>query len=218
MIGCPLYKTSSHDNKWVVIVMSPNKQKLLTSAFKGVTLQSSRQIEGLGLNRADIQAAGREGIIERVARGLYRKAEAEVTENHSLVLAVEKIPSAIVCLLSALRYHVLTTQAPHEVWVAVPRGVWRPKINNIRVIQYSGNTLHSGIESHLIEGVQVKVTTPARTVADCFKFRNRVGIDVATEALREARRTRRCAIDDILVQARLCRVEKVIRPYLEAMI
>ena len=127
------------------------------------------------------------------------------------------VPKGVVCLLSALRYHVLTTQAPHVVWIAVPRGVWRPKMSSLRIVQYANSTLKSGMESHLIEGVQVRVTTPARTVADCFKFKNRVGLDVALEALREARRMKRCTIDEILTQARLCRVDNVIRPYLEAM-
>lgn len=197
--------------------MSPNKQKLVMHAFQKATLRSSKQLEVLGLYRADIQTAQRERRIERVARGLYRKAEAEVTENHSLVLAMQIVPKGVVCLLSALRYHVLTTQAPHVVWMAVPRGVWRPKISSLRILQYANSTLKSGMESHLIEGVQVRVTTPARTVADCFKFKNRVGLDVALEALREARRMKRCTIDEILTQARLCRVDNVIRPYLEAM-
>jgi predicted transcriptional regulator of viral defense system len=197
--------------------MSPNKQKLVMHAFQKATLRSSKQLEVLGLYRADIQTAQRERRIERVARGLYRKAEAEVTENHSLVLAMQIVPKGVVCLLSALRYHVLTTQAPHVVWIAVPRGVWRPKMSSLRIVQYANSTLKSGMESHLIEGVQVRVTTPARTVADCFKFKNRVGLDVALEALREARRMKRCTIDEILTQARLCRVDNVIRPYLEAM-
>jgi predicted transcriptional regulator of viral defense system len=197
--------------------MSPNKQKLVMHAFQRATLRSSKQLEALGLYRADIQTAQRERRIERVARGLYRKADAEVTENHSLVLAMQIVPKGVVCLLSALRYHVLTTQAPHVVWIAVPRGVWRPKMSSLRIVQYANSTLKSGMESHLIEGVQVRVTTPARTVADCFKFKNRVGLDVALEALREARRMKRCTIDEILTQARLCRVDNVIRPYLEAM-
>ena len=197
--------------------MSPNKQKLVMHAFQKATLRSSKQLEVLGLYRADIQTAQRERRIERVARGLYRKAEAEVTENHSLVLAMQIVPKGVVCLLSALRYHGLTTQAPHVVWIAVPRGVWRPKMSSLRIVQYANSTLKSGMESHLIEGVQVRVTTPARTVADCFKFKNRVGLDVALEALREARRMKRCTIDEILTQARLCRVDNVIRPYLEAM-
>jgi len=197
--------------------MSPDKRKLVMQAFQKATLRSSKQLEGLGLYRADIQTAQREQRIERVARGLYRKSEAEVTENHSLVLAMQIVPKGVVCLLSALRYHVLTTQAPHVIWMAVPRGVWRPKISSLRIVQYANSTLKSGMESHLIEGVQVRVTTPARTVADCFKFKNRVGLDVALEALREARRMKRCTIDEILTQACLCRVDNVIRPYLEAM-
>jgi predicted transcriptional regulator of viral defense system len=197
--------------------MTPQKTKRLMKAFKATTLLSSQELEACELNRVDIQAAVGAGLISRVARGVYRQAEAEVTENHSLAQAMRMVPSGVVCLLSALRFHELTTQAPHQVWLAVPRDSWRPKVKGVRLVQYARNAMVDGIEEHDIEGVAVRMTTSARTVVDCFKFRNKIGLDVAVEALRDARRNRTCSVDELLHQARLCRVGKVMQPYLEAL-
>jgi predicted transcriptional regulator of viral defense system len=197
--------------------MSPQKTQALMDAFKEATLLPSKKLEDTGFYRVELQAAVRDGLLKRVSPGLYRLAEAEVTENHSLVEASERIPLGVVCLLSALRFHQLTTQSPHEVWMAVPRGKWRPQGKGLRVFQFAAASMKVGIEEHSIEGSRVRVTTPARTVADCFKFRNKIGLDVAIEALRDARRSKKCSIDEIMRQARVCRVEKVIRPYLEAL-
>ena len=197
--------------------MIPKKSKLLMQAFKTATLLPSQELEARGLNRADLQIAVREGMIHRVATGLYRFSEAEVTENHSLVQAVRIAPQGVVCLLSALRFHGLTTQAPHKVWLAVPRDSWRPQSKGIHLVQFAKNAFGEGIEDHKIEGIAVCITSPARTVADCFKFRNKIGLDVAIEALRDVRRSRKCSVDALLRQARLCRVSKVMQPYLEAL-
>jgi predicted transcriptional regulator of viral defense system len=197
--------------------MTPKKARLLVKAFQKATLLPSKELEARGLSRADLQTAVRDEMIRRVASGLYRFSEAEVTENHSLVQAVRIVPLGVVCLLSALRFHGLTTQAPHEVWLAVPRDSWRPKAKGIHLVQFAKNAFGEGIEDHKIEGVAVRITSPARTVADCFKFRNKIGLDVAVEALRDARRSRKCSVDDLLRQARLCRVAKVMQPYLEAL-
>jgi len=197
--------------------MTSAKAKMLIKAFKGKTLRASHELEGGGLTRVDIQEAVKEGQLERVARGLYRLAEADISENHSLAVASETVPGGVICLLTALRFHELTTQAPPEIWIAVVRDQWRPRMSGMRFIQYSPASMRSGIENHSIEGIQVRVTTPARTVADCFKFRNRIGLDVAIEALRDARQSKRCTVDELMAQARVCRIQKVIRPYLEAL-
>ncbi|MBK9990941.1 MAG: AbiEi antitoxin N-terminal domain-containing protein [Verrucomicrobia bacterium] len=197
--------------------MNPRKTKHLMKAFKTATMLPSKELEARGLQRGDIQAAVRSGVISRVASGLYRFSEAEVTENHSLVQASRIVPHGVVCLLSALRFHETTTQAPHEVWLAVPRDSWRPKAKGIRLVQFAKNALGEGIEAHKIEGAVVRVTSLARTVADCFKFRNKIGLDVAVEALRDVRSRRKCSVDELLRQARLCRVAKVMQPYLEAL-
>jgi predicted transcriptional regulator of viral defense system len=138
------------------------------------------------------------GLVERVARGMYRWSEPDVTENHSLALVARAIPDGVVCLLSALRFHNLTTQNPFQVWVAVDaaRG-WVPsrQVVPLKVIKASEPTFRHGVERHRIEGVWVKVYSVAKTVADCFKHRNKVGLDVALEALRESWRERRFTID-----------------------
>ena len=197
--------------------MPPLKSKMLNKAFRGKTLRSSQELEHEGLTRVDIQNLVKEGQLERVARGLYQLANAEISENHSLVVVSATISDCVFCLLTALRFHELTTQAPPELWVAVARNQWRPCLSGVRFVQYSPASLHSGIESHMIEGVSVRITSPARTVADCFKFRNRIGLDVAVEALRDARLHQRCTVDELMAQARVCRVQTLIRPYLEAL-
>lgn len=197
--------------------MDPSKSKMLKAAFKGTTVRSSQELERGGLTRPEIQWLVQEGQLERIARGLYQLPEAEISENHSLVVVSQTVADCVFCLLTALRFHELTTQAPPDLWVAVARNRWRPPLAGVRFVQYSPASLHSGIEEHTIEGVTVRVTSPARTVADCFKFRNRIGLDVAVEALRDARRRRRCSVDELMTQARVCRVQALIRPYLEAL-
>jgi predicted transcriptional regulator of viral defense system len=125
----------------------------------------------------------------------------------------------VVCLLSALRFHDLTTQAPFEIWLAIGEKAWRPRMKYppLRIVRFSMAALGAGIEKHQIEGVTVHVYTPAKTVADCFKYRNKIGLDVAIEALRECWRARRCTMDDLWHFAGICRVRNVMRPYLEAL-
>ena len=159
------------------------------------------------------------GALERVSRGVYRLADAVATPNHSLALACGVVPHGVICLLSALRFHDLGTQSPAEVWMAVARTAWRPRPTYpiIRYCYYGEQARDWGVEVHALEGVQVKVYSVARTVADCFKFRNKIGLDVALEALRECLRARRCPVDDLWKAAGVCRVQRVMRPYLEAM-
>jgi len=130
------------------------------------------------------------------------------------------VPEGIICLLSALSYHELTTQNPHEVWVAIKNKARKPVMNELplKIIRFSDKTLEYGVEIHVIEGIDVKITTPAKTVADCFKFRNKVGLDTAVEAVRFYRERRSVKVDDLMRYAAICRVEKIIRPYLEAIL
>jgi predicted transcriptional regulator of viral defense system len=197
--------------------MNATKAKLLKQVFKPQTIMTSQELEASGLNRSDIQVAVQQQFIEKVATGLYRGANAAVSENHSLVIAAKALPQGVACLLTALRFYEITTQSPHEVWMALPRGRTRTRLAGVRLVQYDPATLKTGIEQHKIEGVFVKVTSPARTVADCFKFRNKIGLDVAIEALREGKAGRHFTNDELMRQARICRVEKILRPYLEAM-
>lgn len=191
----------------------------LNGLFRDATVMRTRDLEAGGLNRVHLAAALRAGELERVGRGLYRLPESAVGENHSLVLAAKRVPRGIVCLLSALRLHELTTQSPHEVWLALPRHSWRPTKDGqpLRLIWLSAKSFAAGVETHEIEGLPVKVYSVAKTVADCFKYRHKIGMDVALEALREARREKRCTMDELMGAARVCRVSRVMQPYLESL-
>jgi predicted transcriptional regulator of viral defense system len=159
------------------------------------------------------------GDLERVGRGLYTKPKAKVTEHHTLVEAAVRVPHGVVCLLSALRFHKLTTQSPHEVWMAIGVSARKPKTDwpPLRIVRYSGTALTFGVEKHVIENVEVRITSREKTVADCFKYRNKVGLDVAIEALRDYLRSRRRSVDALMEAAAASRVKNVMRPYLEAL-
>jgi predicted transcriptional regulator of viral defense system len=161
----------------------------------------------------------RRGLIERISRGLYAWPDAEIGEHHSLAEAARQVPRGVVCLLTALRFHGLTTQAPHEVWMAIPPKAWAPKVRSpkVRLVRFSGAALTDMVEEHQVEGVTVRVYTAAKTVADCFKYRNKVGADVALEALRDCWRSQKATMDQLWAAARVCRMTNVMRPYLESL-
>jgi predicted transcriptional regulator of viral defense system len=179
-----------------------------------------RDLEAFGYSPNTLWWLYHTGRAERVARGLYVPLLADTTEHHSLVEASLRIPHGVVCLLSALRFHELTTQNPHEVWMAVERGTRKPREPRLplRLMTFSGEAFAAGIETHTIESTGVRVYTPAKTVADCFKYRNKLGLDVALEALRDVWRGRRATMDDLVHYARICRVANVMRPYLESLV
>jgi predicted transcriptional regulator of viral defense system len=128
------------------------------------------------------------------------------------------VPKAVICLLSALQFHDLTTQLPHKVWIAVDRKAQKPRTSlPVNIVRFSADILNKGIEKHMIEGVELKITNPAKTVADCFKYRNKIGLDVVMEALSDCVKKRKATRDEIWRYAKLCRVANVIRPYMEAM-
>jgi len=180
---------------------------------------SARQVAAAGIHTQNLSRLVEEGVLERIARGQYRLAEAPVTEHHGLAIAAAAVPKGVVCLLSALSFHGIGTQLPFEVWLALDRRARRPmlKYPPLRVVRFSGNALNAGIETHEIEGRQVRIYSVAKTIADCFKYRNKIGLDVALEALREGWRARRFTMAEIGRQAKVCRVERVMRPYLEAL-
>lgn len=156
--------------------------------------------------------------MEQAARGIFRLAGLPPLTNPDLALTAKRVPSAVVCLISALAFHELTTQIPHTVQIALRPGSWTPKIEHppIEVFHFSPESLSSGVENHLIDGVTVRVFSREKTLADIFKFRNRIGMEVATEALRNYARSKRRQFSKVLDFARVCRVESVMRPYLEA--
>jgi predicted transcriptional regulator of viral defense system len=158
------------------------------------------------------------GIVEVLSRGLYRLADLRPLSNQDLITVSLRIPHGVVCLISALAFHGITSQVPHEVYIAVERVSRPPKVDYppVRVFRFTGEAFKSGIESHNTEAVSLRVYSAEKTIADCFKYRNKLGLDTAIEALRLYRERKRFKVDDLMRFARVCRVENVIRPYVEA--
>ena len=184
---------------------------------QGVT---SRELAQAGIHTQVLSRLVARGELERIARGLYRLPQHAVTENHGLALAAAAVPHGVVCLLSALQYHGIGTQLPAEVWMAIDRRARRPALAYppLRIVRYTGAALTEGVENHRVEGREVRVYSVAKTIADCFKYRNKIGLDVALEALREAWRARRFKMDELDRCAAICRVQRVMRPYLESLV
>lgn len=161
----------------------------------------------------------RAGTVERVARGVYRASDGQFTEKHGLVLATKAVPAGVICLLSALDFHQLTTQLPFEVWVAIDRRAAQPRVRSLplRIVRFSGAPLTMGTEEHVLEGVSVRVYSATKTVVDCFRCRNQVGLDVAIEALRDCLAQRKSTPSELWEMAVACRIGSVMRPYIEAL-
>lgn len=172
-----------------------------------------------GLPRVMLTRLVRQARLCRVGRGLYALPERVVSEHTGLAELACKYPLAVVCLLSALRVHDLSTQAPFEIWLAIPNKARAPRLDYppLRVMRFSHACLNEGIDIRLIDGVSVRLTNVARTVVDCFKYRNKIGLDVAIEALQEAWRAKRVSMDELWHYAKLCRVANVMRPYMESL-
>jgi len=179
----------------------------------------TRELETLGVPRVALQRAVDRGHVVRRARGVYVRPDHATTRHTDVAAVAARSPKAIICLVSALEYHGLTTQVPHAVWIMIDKSAHRPTITSpaIRVVRASGLALTAGVEKHKIEGVLVQMTSPAKTVADCFRYRDTVGSDVAVEALRDCLRKRKATPADIFEMAKVDRVAGVIRPYLEAL-
>lgn len=177
-----------------------------------------RDVEAHGIAREFLLRLHRQGLLVRRARGVYALADSAVTEHHSLAVAAKLVSSGVICLLSALIFHELTTQNPHEIWMAIDVKAHKPRVDSpaLRIVRFSGPALREGVETQVIEGVPVRIYCAAKTVADCFKYRNKIGVDVAIEALRDALREKKATVDEIYQFAKVCRVANVIRPYLES--
>ena len=196
----------------------------------------ARDFAAAGVGAEQLRRLSASGELLRMSRGIYIAADAPVTAHHSLALAARRVPNGVICLLSALRFHQIGTQNPFEVWLAVGIKAHKPRLDYppVRVVRFSTLALELGVEVHDIEGVPVRLTNPARTVVDCFRYRNKIGLDVALEALREALRPRPepnselninaesarpralCSRDEIWEFAQPLRAARVMRPYLEA--
>jgi len=179
----------------------------------------TRDARALGIPSTYLGRLVHKGLLKKIRRGLYTSPTFSEAENATLVEAASQLPKGVVCLLSALRFHDFTTQSPREVWMAIGQKTWAPKNSSIsiRLVRMSGQSLRFGIKEYKIAGTIVPVFSPAKTVADCFKFRNKIGLDVAIEALRESRRRKRVSMDELWAAAKVCRVANVMRPYMESL-
>lgn len=186
--------------------------------IRGLGVVRPVDLESRGVPRAHLYGLARAGLVERQGRGLYVARGHRYTAEHALAQVARRVPGGVVCLLSALRFHGLTTQLPAEVWLALPEKARRPRLDypRLRVARFSGAAISEGIERHTIEGVEVRVYSAAKTVADCFKYRNKIGIDVAVEALKDFTSTHRGGANELARFARICRVSRVMQPYLDA--
>ncbi len=194
-----------------------NQEILKTIKKRGIF--RIRDLKTTGIHPEYVRRLLKKGVIRREGKGVYALETMEPTEHHSLAEIAKRVPHGVVCLISALRFHDFTTQLPHQIWVAIDVKAKAPKVKDIaaRIVRFSGEALKQGIEEHNIEGVKVKIYSPAKTVADCFKYRNKIGLDVALEALRECIRKRLATRDDIFRFAKICRVANIILPYLESL-
>lgn len=198
--------------------MSSQEAILEYARSKGIL--RSRDLASKGLSRVELARLVRSGKMTWLSRGLYALPDKEVTEHSTLAEVAIKHPKSIFCLMTALHLHQLTTQSPNEIWIAIPNNARKPKMDYppLRVIRFSEETLNYGVDPKMIDGVvSILVTSVEKTIADCFKFRNKVGLDVALEALHEAWRDKRINMDELWRCAVICRVSNVIRPYLESL-
>ena len=198
--------------------MGNHSQKILDLACSH-GLVRPRDLVQRGLPRIALTRLVRQGLLTRVGRGLYALPDKPITENISLAEVSRKYSQGIICLLSALRVHELTTQSPFEVWLAIPNKSRPPKMEYppLRIVRFSGVALTEGIDEQQIEGVPVRITNVARTIADCFKYRNKIGLEVALESLEEAWHSKRTNMDELWHYASICRVTNIMRPYLEGL-
>jgi predicted transcriptional regulator of viral defense system len=198
------------------MIASPKRAVL--EMIKKMGLVRPVELEARGVSRVQLSRLVREGLLERKARGLYAVRRHPYTTEHTLAQVAKRVPGGIFCLLTALRFHDLTTQAPTDVWIALPEKARKPRLDypRLRVARFSGAALTEGIETHRVEGVEIRVYSAAKTVADCFKYRNKIGIDVAVEALRDFSRRHRGGAMELARFARICRVSRVMQPYLDS--
>jgi predicted transcriptional regulator of viral defense system len=192
------------------------REKIIKYARERKVFRSSDIENELGLSRMYIWRLVQEGLLERVGYGLYSLTTSEHTEQQSILEIAAKMPSAVLCLLSALRFHDLTTQNPFEIWIAIPRGTRypRPTGTRTRVFRFADNVYDAGIEKHILDGVEVKVYSPAKTVADCFYYQRKVGLDIALEALRDAWRSHKVTMDELYYYAEVRNIKSKMLPYL----
>ncbi|HTQ61079.1 MAG TPA: hypothetical protein VMI32_12680 [Candidatus Solibacter sp.] len=199
--------------------MQKSKAEQLCKLASKRQILRAKDVSEIGIPRTYLPWLARRRDLENVGRGLYSSRDFSGTENTSLIEAAYQIPMGIVCLLSALRFHNFTTQSPHEVWMAIGHRAWAPKVSSppVRLVRMSGEALRFGAKEYSISGAALRVFSPAKKVADCFKLRSKVGLDVAIEAPKECRQQKKASMDELAAAAKVCRVANVMRPYLESL-
>jgi predicted transcriptional regulator of viral defense system len=199
------------------MLSATHSQRILNLASQKGMLRAN-ELDKLGVPRVVLTRLTAAGLLERVGRGLYRLPGFQSSEHESLAIVATKVPQAVFCLLTALQFHELTTQLPRQVWIAMPRGSHAPRMDYppVKMVQMVGKAYTAGVEMVERDGVCLRVYGVAKTVVDCFKHRNKIGADVALEALKEARASNKASIRELWHYAKLCRMAKLMRPYLES--
>jgi predicted transcriptional regulator of viral defense system len=208
--------------------MKPKNKKNLGSRFykavaifkkHGGILRTAQALRA-GIHPGTLYALRDSGTLEVVSRGVYRLADSPPLGNPDLVTVATRVPGGVICLISALAFHELTTQIPHEVHLALPRGAEEPRLDYppIKTYRFTGEAFTAGVDIHDLDGVRVRIYSPEKTIADCFKFRNKIGLDTVIEAIRFYRERRGIKVDDLMRYAAVCRVKRIMRPYLEAIL
>lgn len=194
-------------------------QSLLNLAKKQGMIRP-KDLDAIGLPRVYLTRLTSTGQLEKIGRSLYRLPDQQLSEHESLAIVAAKVPQAVFCLLTALQFHELTTQLPRQLWLAMPRGSHVPKMDcpPLKMIQASAESYTEGIEIHQCDQIPIKIYGVAKTIADCFKHRNKIGLDIALEALKDAREQKKLNMDELWHYAKICRITNVLRPYLEAMV
>lgn len=195
------------------------KEEIVIKALKLGPKRSS-ELEALGVSRASIMRLREKRVIEKLGRGVYGLADADYDENQTLVEVCKQAPKGVICLLSALQYYGITTEQPHKVWLAIERSSWQPSVTYppVKICYFGANAFSEGIEIKETPTGTIRIYKPAKTVADCFKYRNKIGKDVAITALKDCRRMNLATMNDISRYAKICKVYDVMRPYMEAIV
>jgi len=198
---------------------SRNADKILEYARRQGLIRV-RDVLREGIHPEYLRRLCKKGLLAKMGRGMYIPADREISGHIGLAQVAKRIPHGIICLLSALQFHEIGTQSPFEVWIAIDGNAAQPRIEYppVRIVRSSGPALSEGVETHLIEGIPVRVTNIPKTIADCFKYRNKIGLDIALEALKDCRQRKLCTSEQLWKYAKICRVTKIMKPYLEALL
>lgn len=200
------------------MVVSSTKQDRVLNFVKQQGMIRVRDALAQGIHPEYLRRLCDKGMLVKLSRGIYIPADQEISQHIGLAQVAKRVPQGVICLLSALQFHEIGTQSPFEIWIAISPREAKPRIvyPPVRVVRFSSQSLTEGVEEHQVEGVTIKVYNQAKTIADCFKYRNKTGLDVALEALKDCRQRKLCTTEQLWKYAKICRVSNVMKPYLEA--